>query len=165
MKRRGTSKPFIGPRPARTIGLPPARYATLLGLEAGTSRLHQGFVQSHLQKYFRSRLTQIRFRSLAVSSHRGAYRDRHGRGMGCGGRSSVRRAGQTARGRMALDPPSLKLRRTGTIPVEAFGVDGLRTAKSCGPDAPTLASSFAGIFREMTVARKPGHRGEHEGSR
>src|SRR3984893_14014456 len=62
MKRRVTSKPFIGPRPARTIGLPPARYATLLGLEAGTSRLHQGFVQSHLQKYFRFRLTQCMVR-------------------------------------------------------------------------------------------------------
>ena len=29
--------------------------------------------------------------------------------------------------------------------------------KSCGPDAPVLASSFAGskCFSEMTVARKP----------
>src|ERR1700687_2810652 len=43
-------------------------------------------VQSHLQKYFRSRLTQITSISAAVSSHRGAYRDRHGRGAGCGGR-------------------------------------------------------------------------------
>jgi hypothetical protein len=35
----------------------------------------------------------------------------------------------------------------------------LRTAKSCGPDAPTLASSLAGRnSREMTVARKPGDR-------
>jgi hypothetical protein len=42
----------------------------------------------------------------------------------------------------------------------------LRTAKSCGPDAPTLASSFArGNFREATVARKPGHRGERGISR
>jgi hypothetical protein len=42
----------------------------------------------------------------------------------------------------------------------------LRTAKSCGPDAPTLASSFArGNFRETTVARKPGHRGERGISR
>src|SRR5713226_4040533 len=48
-------------------------------------------VQPHLQKYFRSGLTQIKSISLAVSSHRGAYRDRHGRGAGCGGRGSVRR--------------------------------------------------------------------------
>ena len=51
-----------------------------------------------------------------------------------------------------------------------------RTAKSCGPDAPTLASSFAeGVsaqpaadkpdIREMTVAKEPGHRGEHDISR
>src|SRR6202035_986778 len=31
---------------------------------------------------------------------------------------------RNARGRMMLIPPSLKLRRTGTKPVEAFGVDG-----------------------------------------
>ena len=40
-----------------------------------------------------------------------------------------------------------------------------RTAKSCGPDAPTLASSFAESFREAMVAREPGHQGEHEGNR
>ena len=45
-----------------------------------------------------------------------------------------------------------------------------RTAKSCGPDAPTLASSLAEVLsalpgsdetliREMTVAKEPGHRG------
>src|SRR6202012_4381094 len=42
---------------------------------------------------------------------------------------------------------------------------GMRTAKSCGPNAPMLASSLAELFREATVARKPGHRGEHEISR
>ena len=40
----------------------------------------------------------------------------------------------------------------------------LRTAKSCGPDAPTLASSFAEVIREVMVANKPGHQGEHERS-
>src|SRR5437764_4023747 len=41
-----------------------------------------------------------------------------------------------------------------------------RTAKPCGPDAPTLASSLAGSdCREATVARKPGHRGERGISR
>ena len=49
-----------------------------------------------------------------------------------------------------------------------------RTAKSCGPDAPTLASSsrsFVGptglrqdLAPLMTVANKPGHQ-EHEGNR
>ncbi len=42
---------------------------------------------------------------------------------------------------------------------------GLRTAKSCGPDAPTLASSCAEFIRGATVANKPGHRGEREGNR
>jgi hypothetical protein len=41
----------------------------------------------------------------------------------------------------------------------------LRTAKTCGPDAPTLASSLAELSAQATVARKPGHRGEHEISR
>jgi hypothetical protein len=39
------------------------------------------------------------------------------------------------------------------------------TAKSCGPDAPTLESSFVGFSCETTVAKEPGHRGEHEGNR
>src|ERR1700736_2145532 len=39
-----------------------------------------------------------------------------------------------------------------------------RTAKSCGPDAPTLACRWRSNTR-MTVAGKPGHRGEHEISR
>ena len=42
----------------------------------------------------------------------------------------------------------------------------MRTAKSCGPDAPTLASSpWEASFLGMTAARKPGRRGEHEVSR
>src|SRR5258707_4848150 len=40
----------------------------------------------------------------------------------------------------------------------------MRTAKSCGSDAPMLASSLAN-FRGTTVSNKPGHRGEHEVSR
>src|SRR6202171_1613087 len=83
----------------------------LPALGPGTPRPHQGFVNVHLQKYFRSRLTQITSISAAVPSPRGAARDRHGRGAGCGGRGRrCRRAALT------------------------------RTAKSCGPDAPTLAS-------------------------
>src|SRR5713226_3395246 len=37
-------------------------------------------------------LTQIKSRTLASHPTRGAYHDRHGRGEGCGGRSSVGRA-------------------------------------------------------------------------
>ena len=36
----------------------------------------------------------------------------------------------------------------------------LRTAKPCGPDAPTLASSSRN-YPQATVAKEPGHRGEH----
>ena len=51
----------------------------------------------------------------------------------------------------------------------------LRTAKSCGPDASTLASSFAeasrpdraqtSYIRKTTVTTKPDHRGDHEVTR
>jgi hypothetical protein len=42
-----------------------------------------------------------------------------------------------------------------------------RTAKSCGSDASTLASSGRQCFgiALATVTRKPDHREEHEGSR
>jgi hypothetical protein len=43
-------------------------------------------VQPSSQKFFRSLLTQITCICFAVPSHRGAVRDRHGRGAGCGGR-------------------------------------------------------------------------------
>src|ERR1700722_20990740 len=71
-------------------------------------------VQPLPKKYSDFPKAQIRGISLAIPSHTGAARDRHGRGAGCGGR-------EAARSRAPLE----------------------RTAKSCGPDAPTLASSFA----------------------
>ena len=37
-----------------------------------------------------------------------------------------------------------------------------RTAKSCGPDAPTLVSSRWMHHSLTTVAKAAGHRGEHE---
>src|ERR1700687_5483388 len=41
---------------------------------------------------------------------------------------------------------------------------GLRTAKSCGPDASTPASSLRDEA-QTTVTNKPDRRGEHEGNR
>jgi hypothetical protein len=41
----------------------------------------------------------------------------------------------------------------------------MRTAKSCGPDAPTLASSWRKDFPPAMVARKLGHQGEPERNR
>src|ERR1035437_5602036 len=68
---------------------------------------------------------------------RGAGRDRHERAVGCGGRAACE--GRTL---------------------------ASRTAKPCGPGAPTLASSsWEASFSGMTVARKPGHRGERGISR
>jgi hypothetical protein len=71
---------------------------------------------------------------LAIPAHtKGAFRDRH-----------ERRAGDAMDVGGAKDESAI-----------------LRTVKSCGPDAPTLASSWRSDLR-ATVANKPGHRGEHE---
>jgi hypothetical protein len=71
-------------------------------------------VQSPLQKYFAFRLPQIKSITSPSRPDRGAFRDRHGRWCGMRWtRGVARRATLT------------------------------RTAKTCGPDAPTLASSFA----------------------
>src|SRR5229473_3591521 len=95
---------------------------------------------------------------------RGAYHDRHGRGAGCGGRGSVLRARGSQGGffESVSDQQHADERRL------------QRTAKSCGPDAPTLASSSRRLSRPYrartkpnlltTVAKEPGHRGEHEGN-
>jgi hypothetical protein len=86
-------------------------------------------VQPLLQKYFHFHLTQITSRSRAVSSHRGAL------------------AIVTNAGRDAVD--------VRCAPDESAP---LRTAKSCGPDAPTLASSVAVYLRGEggNKARSPG---------
>ena len=81
-----------------------------------------------LQKIFRFRRRANHLYKFAPSRSSEGRCERHGRGAGCGGRGG------------ALD-----------------GRCGMRTAKSCGPDAPTLASSSRRYSREMTVARKPGH--------
>jgi len=66
---------------------------------------------------------------------RGVSRSSRTLGAGCGGRGCARRRG--------VQP---------------------RTAKSCGPDAPTLASSWRDDPPAM-VAKQPGHQGEREGNR
>ncbi len=73
------------------------RYDEALLIRSRPSDLPDGLfgspaVQPHLQKYFRSGLTQIRSITPAVSSQGGAIARRHERGAGCGGRESVRRA-------------------------------------------------------------------------
>ena len=77
------------------------------------------------QKIFRFWRRANHFYNSRVLLLEGAFRDRHERGAECGGRGC-------AQGRTALK----------------------RTAKSCGPDASTLGSSFADI-RKATVTKKP----------
>ena len=71
----------------------------------------------------------------------GAYRDRHERGVGCGGRGSVLRARRLQGGFFE----SVSDWRAGGREML------LRTAKSCGPDAPTLASSSRMLCRPNRV--------------
>src|SRR5882672_1866336 len=49
-------------------------------------------VQPRSENISLSRLVETALRIPTVPPHRGAYRDRHGRGEGCGGRGSVLRA-------------------------------------------------------------------------
>jgi len=92
-------------------------------------------VKPRNQKYFASRLTQIRCISFPVSSH--------SRGVS---RSSRTRGG---------------MRWTRAVRVTNVPT---RTAKSCRSDAPMLASSLR-EKTQATVSNKPGHRGEREVSR
>jgi hypothetical protein len=98
-------------------------------------------VQPHLQKYFCSPRRQITFLIDAIPcSMRGAFRDRHERwAAGSGGRGC------------AFDE-----RRV------------MRTAKSCGPDAPMAGVKFAMMFcitRATVTSKLWSHRGEHDISR
>jgi hypothetical protein len=74
----------------------------------------------------------------------GAYRDRHGRGAGCGGRG-LRQACERSAGRIALRE-RIPARKTTAQP---------RTVKSCGPDASTLASSLAEARSAQPCRAKP----------
>jgi len=92
-------------------------------------------VQSCRKKYFASGVGQITFTTRTFCSSKGRF------------------AIVTGAGQNAMDADALKDEGR-----------SLRTAKSCGPDVSTLASSFADI-RKATVTKKPDHRGEPEGNR
>jgi hypothetical protein len=55
------------------------------------------------EKYFGSHLPQITSRTLASHPTRGAYHDRHGRGVECGGRGSVGARGKRRAGLKACE--------------------------------------------------------------
>jgi hypothetical protein len=138
--QRAMARGIVG-APAATVDHCAARVRLLKAStnKAGSSDLPVGRlvdrrVQPPLQKYFASPVGQIiSTNSCHPVPHRGAYRDRHERGMGCGGRGSVLRAMGSQGGFLGIRERS-----------PARGREMLRrTAKSCGPDAPTLASSLA----------------------
>jgi len=104
-------------------------------------------VQPHLQKYFRSRLTQITSISLAVPFRQeGRIARRHERGTGCGGRESVRRAMAIAgrdepreRSASARDDRRFSGRQSRVVPTPVAGAK-LAEAKSSstGFDEPLI---------------------------
>jgi hypothetical protein len=124
--------------------------------------------------------------SVAVPPHRGAYHDRRLRGAGCDGRDSVGRA-RRSQGEMNLvsDLRRADERRCQLFSPELAGSHEVRldpwrdgrvrrsrvvltprrwrqVLRRCiRPNRVSNASSI----RKATVARKPGHRGEHEVSR
>ena len=108
----------------------------LTGKSSARHALICPFCPASSEKIFCFSEIQIRVIFAPVPSHRGASRDRHGRGAGCGGRGC-------ADNERCL----------------------MRTEKSCGPDTPTLVSSSAMKERGMTVAKTPGAPGRARISR
>jgi hypothetical protein len=87
-----------------------------------------------LSKIFRLTCRANQFYQLArLVPARGAYRDRHERGMGCGGRGSVRRV----KVRRAVIRE--RARRAGRTALK-------RTAKPCGPDTRCWCQAAGGDF-------------------
>jgi hypothetical protein len=143
-------------------------------------------VQPLAQKYSGFPKAQITFITGAIPSHtEGRFAIVTDVGAGCDGRDSVGRAGgrraglpvsdRTARGRTTLPTVFARTRRVHEARQDLWR-GRARTAKSCGPGAPMLASSLA----EMHLAqpgsgcivnpkgdggKQAGHRGEREVSR
>ena len=103
----------------------------------------------------------------AIPSPKRGVRDRHERGMGCGGRGSVGRgrlvrravsvSEQQRAGRTALVSLSPKL-RTAPGPASLPGQDGSRTAKPCGPDTRCWCQVGGGMSSPTGLC-KPSIRG------
>ena len=101
-----------------------------------------GRVQPLLQKYSASPLTQIKSKTLPSRSRkRGGSRSSRTLGAGCDGRGSVRRVNNA---------------RTNDVAADGEVVWSWR------PDA---GAKLAETIPQVTVAKEPGHREEHEGNR
>jgi hypothetical protein len=104
-------------------------------------------VQTVLEKYSAFHFPQISgFLSPSRLERRGAYRDRHERGGGVRWTRRVMRRVTLLRLCQRFDgprPAKPLLTAEVRLRTKAVGEDGSRTAKPCGPGAPTLALSFA----------------------
>jgi hypothetical protein len=156
---RWRRREYAAPRPGHERNL-----LSLSCADLPVGRFVDRGVQPPLQKCFGFHPPQITSRTLPIPSHtegRFAIVTDVGHGM------------RWTRQRLARDGVAGRVERL----VSDHRVCGremlLRTAKSCGPDAPMLASSLVegksalpgadeSDIREMTVAKEPGHRGEHD---
>ncbi len=142
-RQEGKDHSTAEPQIRRLQGMP-AESIRLFCLTGKSLLIFRNRVKPRNQKYFCSRLTQITSISITVSFRQeGRIARRHERGAGCGGRGSGRRC-QGMAGRVDKARELTNGTQTDDAwPGEAFGGDGLlRTAKSCGSDAPMLASSL-----------------------
>jgi hypothetical protein len=107
-------------------------------------------VQPHLQKDSAFPVGQINSIALPVSSHRGAARDRHGRGAGCGGRGgAIDEQHQSGRrSRVVLTP-----RRWRQVGGGNSAGDGDKKARSPGSTKETVKTIARGMpgFSGVTV--------------
>src|ERR1700676_3876943 len=122
-------------------------------------------VQPHLKKYFNSHLTRIKSISLTVLSHRGAFRDRHGRWERDAVDARASGAPWQSQGEMNLVSDQLACKTIGAL------ADGkavwfwhpllvLNSWRLVGP-----TGRRQNLNPRMTVTRRIRRRGEHEISR
>ena len=106
-------------------------------------------VQPLLQKYSDFPNIQITCITFLVLSHRGAARDRHGRGTGCGGRERRQRRGRLTRGRrsrVVLTPRCWRQVRGRQLPPMTVARKPV-TGESSKEPVKTIARGMPGDFR------------------
>jgi hypothetical protein len=151
--------PLLGSPGNRCTGKGVARYAhrSIRRMTLGTARrANQSGRSSHFFWFSENMFVPARRKSPAYLSHpphRGAYRDRHGRGVGCGGREGVRRAVQS-QGEMNLvsdvwhaDEQRLSVRQNRVVLTPVAGVKSAKVFSKPNRVRETVNSP-------MTVTRK-----------
>src|SRR5713226_5478388 len=148
------------------IALRSIRATTLCELSSSARRANQRFgCPAPFAKIFRfTRRANHLYKFAPSHPTRGAYHDRHGRGVGCGGRGSVLRAMGSQGGffefvsdQQHADERCCCGRRSRVVltPRRWCQVRGVASAQ------PGLDKTYP----LTTVAKEPGHRGEREGNR